>query len=296
MVSHSVIHKDVEMTKTNQQLFSLQNRVAIVTGGTGHLGTAFCQTLAEAGARVVVTSRSLKKHKLAAEKILETGISDFRWTIKTLSISTVMEDAINSCGRIDILVNNGTHGASNDWTTVDQQQFNDQLANASAYFLLGRLFRDHVVETKRSGSLINIGSMYGVVGSYPDAYDGICNASPASYHALKGGIIHMTRHLAVYWATDGVRVNCLSPGPFPGPNAPKEMVERLQTKSPMSRMGTPDELKEPCYYLPVMQAATSPGKTSSSTAAGRLGETALCPIWYLPIIVVLMKRHRVNAS
>ena len=244
MVSHSVIHKDVEMTKTNQQLFSLQNRVAIVTGGTGHLGTAFCQTLAEAGARVVVTSRSLEKAQLAAEKIPGDGHIGLSLDHKNeLSISTVMEDAINSCGGIDILVNNGTHGASDDWTTVDQQQFNDQLANASAYFLLGRLFRDHVVETKRNGSLINIGSMYGVVGSYPDAYDGICNASPASYHALKGGIIHMTRHLAVYWASDGVRVNCLSPGPFPGPNAPTEMVERLQTKSPMSRMGAPDELK-----------------------------------------------------
>ena len=60
-----------------------------------------------------------------------------------------------------------------------------------------------------------IGSMYGVVGSYPDAYDGIAPASPVAYHALKGGIVQMTRHLAVYWAKDGVRVNCLSPGPFP---------------------------------------------------------------------------------
>ena len=84
---------------------------------------------------------------------------------------------------------------------------------------------------------------HGSVASYPDAYEKICNYSPASYHALKGGVIHLTRHLAVYWAENRVRVNCLSPGPFPGPNAPQAMVERLCTKSPMKRMGRPDELK-----------------------------------------------------
>ena len=69
---------------------------------------------------------------------------------------------------------------------------------------------------------------YGVVGSYPDAYADITAASPVAYHALKGGIVHMTRHLAVYWAADGVRVNCLSPGPFPSGRAEPRMVERLR--------------------------------------------------------------------
>ena len=60
-----------------------------------------------------------------------------------------------------------------------------------------------------------LGSMYGVVGSYPEAYEGLRSASPVAYHALKGGIVNLTRHLAVTWAKDNVRVNCLSPGPFP---------------------------------------------------------------------------------
>ncbi len=94
-----------------------------------------------------------------------------------------------------------------------------------------------------------IGSMYGVVGSYPDAYEGVAPASPVHYHTLKGGIVHLTRHLAVYWAKDGVRVNCLSPGPFPSEKAPQEMVERLKHKSPMGRMGLPSELKGPMLLL-----------------------------------------------
>jgi gluconate 5-dehydrogenase len=99
------------------------------------------------------------------------------------------------------------------------------------------------VSSGKPASIIMIGSMYGVVGSYPDAYEGVCAASPVAYHALKGGTVHMTRHLAVYWARDNVRVNCLSPGPFPQDAAPAEMVRRLKTKSPLRRMGRPHELK-----------------------------------------------------
>ena len=92
-------------------------------------------------------------------------------------------------------------------------------------------------------------SMYGSVGSYPDAYEDVSPASPVAYHTLKGGILQMTRHLAVYWASKGVRVNSLSPGPFPAPGAPRGMVQRLEQKSPMKRMGRPDELKGAIVFL-----------------------------------------------
>jgi gluconate 5-dehydrogenase len=98
-------------------------------------------------------------------------------------------------------------------------------------------------------SVIMLGSMYGLVGSYPDAYEGIGPASPAAYHALKGGIIHLTRHLAVYWAKDRVRVNCLSPGPFPAAHVSKKLIERLEQRSPIGRMGQPSELKGAVVYL-----------------------------------------------
>ena len=112
------------------------------------------------------------------------------------------------------------------------------LANAAGYFELARRTRQLAVDQGRGASIVLLGSMYGQVASYPDAYAGICNASPVAYHALKGGIIHMTRHLAVYWAADKVRVNCLSPGPFPIPNGiPAEMERRLSTKVPQGRMG-----------------------------------------------------------
>ena len=106
-----------------------------------------------------------------------------------------------------------------------------------------------------------LGSMYGLVGSYPDAYRDVCPPSPVAYHALKGGVVHLTRHLAVYWAGDRVRVNCLSPGPFPAPNAPAEMVRRLTEHSPMKRMGLPHELKGAVVFLASDASSYMTGQT-----------------------------------
>ena len=113
----------------------------------------------------------------------------------------------------------------------------------------GILVRDAAVQRSAPASIILLGSMYGVVGSYPEVYEDVSIANPVAYQTLKGGIIQMARHLAVYWAKDGVRVNCLSPGPFPGPQAPDELVERLKAKSPLGRMGTPTELKGAVVFL-----------------------------------------------
>jgi len=153
-------------------------------------------------------------------------------------------------GHLDVLVNNGNEALASDWRTVTAADFTRHLGNATGYFLLSRMMRDHVVARGSAGSIILVGSMYGLVGSYPDAYAGIASASPVAYHVLKGGVVQMARHLAVYWAQDNVRVNCLSPGPFPPPERiPAVMVERLRTKAPMARMGHPDELKGPVVFL-----------------------------------------------
>ncbi len=238
---------------TVHELFDLTGRVALITGGTGHLGTALARALAEAGASVVISSRDPARAQTAAADL--PPIRDGRHHgvgldhMDPAALERGFHDALALTGRLDVLVNNGHEGLANDWTDVTAEQFTRQLANATGYFLLARLVRQHAVSRGGPASIILIGSMYGQVGSYPDAYEGICAASPVAYHTLKGGLIHMTRHLAVYWAKDRVRVNCLSPGPFPGPQAPAAMVERLCTRNPMHRMGRPDELKGAIVFL-----------------------------------------------
>lgn len=238
---------------TTQRLFDLSGRVAVVTGGCGLLGTAMCRALAEVGASVVVTSRDASKAQALAETLPRTGSArHFGIALDHMnpdSLPASFQEAVSLAGAVDVLVNNGHEALGADWSTVTAEEFSRQLGNATGYFVLSRLLRDHAVERGAPASVILLGSMYGVVGSYPDAYEDVCSASPVAYHALKGGIVHMTRHLAVYWAKDRVRVNCLSPGPFPGPTASAVMVERLLTKSPLGRMGTPSELKGPLVFL-----------------------------------------------
>jgi len=228
-------------------LFDLTGRVALITGGSGYLGSSFAEILAAAGANVVIGSRHAETAQRVARELPSTGTSTHYGVVLDQldedSLHAGFDAAVEVAGKVDILINNGQQGHALDLTDVTGEAFSRDLQNATGYFLLARRLRDHVVARNATGSVVMIGSMYGVVGSYPDAYDGVCTASPVQYHTLKGGIIHMTRHLGVYWAKDGVRVNCLSPGPFPGEHAPAEMVERLKTKSPMGRMGLPDELQ-----------------------------------------------------
>lgn len=241
------------MSNHVRELFSLQGKSALVTGASGHLGFALAQALAEAGARVIVSSRDLRRAEETAQRLPHVpdsvhGAVQIDHTDES-SLQSGFAEAVRQAGRLDVLVNNGHEPLANDWRDVTAQQFNRQLENLTGYFLLSRLFRDHVVATGQGGSLILIGSMYGLVGSYPDAYEGLGPASPVAYHALKGGLLQMNRHLAVYWARDGVRVNCLSPGPFPSARANQEMVKRLQQKSPLRRMGRPEELKGAIVFL-----------------------------------------------
>lgn len=236
-----------------ENIFSLARRTVLITGASGYLGSAMARGLAEAGASVVVSSRS---HAQAQEIVAELPVLDGAKHVAVAidhmdpgSIEAGFHDAIKLGGHIDVLVANGHEPIPSDWKSVTAQQFNRQMQNASGYFLLARCLQQHVSSRGGLGSVILLGSMYGVVGSYPEAYEVGSNASPVAYHALKGGIVQMTRHLAVYWAESGIRVNCLSPGPFPAQSVPQEMVARLEAHSPMKRMGRPEELVGPVVFL-----------------------------------------------
>jgi gluconate 5-dehydrogenase len=235
------------------QLFDLAGRVALITGASGHLGAALASALAEAGCRVVVASRNIQTARKAAATLggsqIGRHLSVALDQMDEASIQRGFERAVNAAGRIDILVNNGHEPLAADWRAVTGKQFTRQLANCTGYFLLARLTRDLAVKQRRHASIILLGSMYGQVASYPEVYAGISPASPVAYHALKGGIVHLARHLAVYWARDQVRVNCLSPGPFPSPRAPRRLVQRLKARTPMHRMGQPHELKGAIVFL-----------------------------------------------
>ncbi|BBO32846.1 SDR family NAD(P)-dependent oxidoreductase [Lacipirellula parvula] len=234
--------------------FSLTGRVALLTGASGYLGEAMASGLAEAGATVVVTSRTLgRAEELAAQLPPAAGQEHLGVALDhqdEASITAAFDRVTAALGKVDVLVNNAHETTTKTWRDATLDDFAAQLKNAAGYFTLARLMRDDVVRRQAAGSVIMLGSMYGQVSSDPRMYDGIGPPNPVAYQTLKGGVAQLTRHLAVHWAPDGVRVNSISPGPFPNPQkAPADLIFRLSAKTPMGRIGTPDELKGAVVFL-----------------------------------------------
>ena len=239
--------------KTVEKLFDLKGKTCLITGAGGYLGGAMARALAEAGGRVVVTSRELDRAEEMARRLPDPNeVNHLGAVLDHMDFDELPKRFQAICeqtGCINVLVNNGHEHCPNDWTDISGEQFTRMLANATGYFLLSRLVHEQSVDSGQTASIIMLGSMYGQVSSYPDAYKGLAPASSVAYHTLKGGVLQLTRHLAAYWAQDAVRVNSLSPGPFPAESANQDMVERLKGYSPMRRMGHPTELKGAVVFL-----------------------------------------------
>jgi NAD(P)-dependent dehydrogenase (short-subunit alcohol dehydrogenase family) len=229
-------------------MLSLQGKVAIVTGAAGWLGSAMSRALAEAGATLVVTSRHEDQARAFAASLPGEGHLGLGFEqAETDTIPAFVAEVVDRLGRIDVLVNNAYGGTAPTIDTATAEDFDNAFhTGVTAYFLLAREVVSHLRDRHAPGSIINIASMYGVVASYPDAYTDLPINSPPNYHALKGGVVHLTRHLAAYWAAHNIRVNAISPGPFPKPAVQDrlpEFIDRLSAKVPLGRMGRPEELK-----------------------------------------------------
>jgi gluconate 5-dehydrogenase len=234
--------------RTVQELFSLQGKVALLTGAAGWLGSAMSRALAEAGATLAVTSRDAQRAEEFAATLPGSGHVGLGFDQGDAdSISALVAQVVMRLGQVDILVNNAYGGSAPSIDTATAEEFDRAYhTGVTAYFLLAREVAQHLRGRQAPGSIINIASMYGVVASYPDAYTGLPVNSPPTYHGLKGGLVHLTRHLAVYWAKDHICVNAISPGPFPTAATQErlpEFIDRLNQKSPLGRMGRPEELK-----------------------------------------------------
>ena len=240
------------MSRTVPQLFDLTEKIALVTGGAGHLGTAMSEALAEAGASVAVASRNLDNCRALAGR-LGTQHLGLKLDINSEeSLRETVNRTAQHFGRLDVLVNCASSGPPTDLDEATGDEFDKALhLSITAYFIASQQAARQMKQSG-GGSINQIASMYGVVSSYPDVYIGSDINSPPTYHAGKGGVVHLTRYLAVHWARDNIRVNALSPGPFPRPGrfeAQPEFYEKLKEKVPMYRFGEPWELKGAIVFL-----------------------------------------------
>jgi NAD(P)-dependent dehydrogenase (short-subunit alcohol dehydrogenase family) len=240
--------------------FRLDGRVAFLSGASGHLGPPMARALASAGAHVILNGRRQEALAALAGELKSVGASASVACFDVTDESAVRRHVGligEQHGRLDVLVNNASAGRPGTMESATAADF-EQLyrVNVIAAFQLLQaatpLLKEAGSRRQGSASVINIASMYGSVSPDPSIYGTSGANSPPYYGPAKAGLIQLTRYAACHLATEGIRVNCISPGPFPDAKYLERDAEfhgRLKAKNPMHRIGDPAELQGPLLFL-----------------------------------------------
>ena len=231
------------------KLFDLEGRVALVTGGNGGLGLGMALGLAEAGASIVVAARNNTKTATAVSQIEATGAKALGLTAdvsRESDIAEMVAKTIEVFGRLDILVNNAgmvVRKEPQDLTLEEWDQVLD--VNLRGAFLAARTAYPHM-KRQGGGKIINIGSMFSIFGG---------GGSGAPYSSSKGGLVQLSKSLAVAWAKDNIQSNTILPGWFMTeltsdiPVKQPERYDMISRRIPTGRWGEPEELKGAAVFL-----------------------------------------------
>jgi gluconate 5-dehydrogenase len=232
------------MTTTIQQLFNLEGRTALVTGGSRGLGLQMAQALGEAGASVMLTSRKAADLEESAAHLQRSGIKA-QWLAGDASnpadVNKVVDETMRRLGKIDILINNA--GAS--WAAPAEEhplEAWDKVMNLNArsLFVFAQAVARASMIPKRSGRIVNIASIAGLGGNPPAM-------KTIAYNTSKGAAANFTRALAAEWGAHGITVNAIAPGFFPSKLSQGLLdnwgEDKVANRSPLKRLGDEDDLK-----------------------------------------------------
>ena len=231
-------------------MFNLKGRVAMVTGGGGLFGRQIVEALAEAGATVVVTSRSKDSLKPHCDKWNENGLAVHAEALDQsdqASILALRDRVLSEHHGLHVLVNNAVLRPMNDWEASPEDFSKSMAVNATGLFAITKLFGDHMAENG-DGSIINIGSIQGMVGPDYTLYEGLGWGSPPDYFFHKGGMLNFTRYVASRLGPKGVRCNTLSPGGFFN-DQDQRFVQRYNRRTCLGRMADDTDLKGAVVFL-----------------------------------------------
>ncbi|MCD4726578.1 MAG: SDR family oxidoreductase [Pirellulales bacterium] len=239
-----------EDKRTVRELFDLNGRVALVTGGAGLFGRQIVEAMAEAGARTFMASRNVQQQQTQAEAFrragLEVGVLQYDQSSEE-SVNQLLQQVLDAAGRIDVLVNNSVLRPMSDWSGAAADFAKSMEVNATGLFLMVRAFGEWMAE-RGQGSIINVGSIQGTVGPDYTLYEGLDWGLPPDYYFHKGGLLQLTRFAASKLGPRGVRVNAVSPGGFFNDQDPR-FVERYNARTLLGRMADQSDLKGAVVFL-----------------------------------------------
>lgn len=220
----------------------LTSKVGIITGGNGRLGQTFAKALAPANRVYLLDLQAEPASAMANAFYLQTDITS------ESAVNDVCKEIVRREGRIDFLVNNAALQITKTFESMTVGDFRRSIdVNLNAAYICIRAVTRSMME-RRSGNIVNIGSMYGLVSADPNLYEDSGLNSPDAYAASKAGLIHLTRYLAVNLAKYNIRVNALSPGGV-FDHQPQEFLKNFLPKCPMGRMLNREELIGPLLFL-----------------------------------------------
>jgi NAD(P)-dependent dehydrogenase (short-subunit alcohol dehydrogenase family) len=242
------------------EAFSLKGKTAIVTGASRGLGEAIAVSLGEAGANLVLASRDEERLAAVASAIASKGtqlITVKADVLRAEDVQTMTDKAIASFGQIDILVNNAGVNVVKPFVDLTEEEWDRVIdTNLKGYFLCSRAVGREMIKRK-SGCVINNASVFGLTG--------FMNLAP--YIASKGGVVQLTKALAVEWARFNIRVNCIAPSYIVTEMAKKDIeanpkiLEQNLRKIPLKRAGEPREVGDVVVFLASNAASFVTGET-----------------------------------
>ncbi len=221
----------------------LNDKIIIVTGGSGLIGKELVADINRKGGTAINAD-------IGAETNLQNGTIEMDIT-NDHSVETGINQIVARFGRIDGLVNNA-YPRTKDWgnkfedIVPESWRSNVDMQLNSYFVCCQKVLRFMAIQN--SGSIVNIASIYGVVGNDFTLYEEYGGTSPAAYSAIKGGLVNLTRYLASYYGRKGVRLNCVSPGGIFDRQHPS-FISRYEAKVPMGRLGNPDDIAPAVSFL-----------------------------------------------
>lgn len=236
-------------------MFNIAGKQILITGATGYLGQRVALGLAQMGATIHINSRSDHACFELVEKINSSG---FHAVMACFDVtdSIAVERYASSIERLDVLINNSYSGKGGTLLTASKQEFLESYnVSVVASSELIKIFTPQLAKSgssNGSSSVINVGSMYGMVSPDQRIYDSELVTNPPFYGAAKAALIQLTKYAACELAHKNIRVNCISPGAFPSQETQLKasaLVSRIVDKVPMGRIGQPNELIGPIAFL-----------------------------------------------
>ena len=228
---------------------SHKGKVVIITGCNGQIGRELCRQYVDVGAKVIGIDVSEKQST-------ELKLRDFTYLPADIRQSTTIEKCFEEIklrfGSIDILINNAGVATFDHYINRSEDQLDLMMdVNLKGTFHCIKAFIIHSASESRVRSIVNIGSIYGVVSPDFRIYSEGDRRSPEMYGATKAGVIQMTRYFAVDLAKKGIRVNSISPGGVFNPESPQdpEFVRKYVERSPMGRMASESEIAAAAIFL-----------------------------------------------